>query len=316
MSRDDFEDIFRKRIVNCIDVIEAKHLKTEHFSRFSKDILKCTTFCKRGDNITKIKTSLCDSFYALFKAPILTPYDREIFFAKVHELKLNVELKEDFFKLLGFERSARSSTMFYQCLVREIVESLMAHMIVLNESEFENKPTKHTSTEQEILYYIAGFIVKKVKGNIDNLRCLRGHENILASLYVSAQDDFGYLESVKSWTQALDRGGLQYPSKDFYLLIRELDSIVCSQLYEKLSSNSLLKSKTKDVVFDSYIINYYWGKILLQSGCSDKEGKLFLEYIIDVFLNVKGYATARSVRMSQEVSKHKRSASFRKSFQQ
>ena len=147
-----------------------------------------------------------------------------------------------FLKHIGFELSARSSTMFYQCLLKELVESLLAHMIVINEKKFENKSTKHSSTEREILYYIAGFIVRKVKGNIDKLRSLNGHENILDSLSIEPNDDLGYLEGVKSSTKALDRCGLQYPSKNFYLLVRELDSIVCSKLYYKLSANSLLNS--------------------------------------------------------------------------
>ena len=238
-----------------------------------------------------------------------------MFFAKVHELKVNEELMKVFFTGLNLDPSVRVNTIFYQCLLRELVESLLAHMIIINEKEFENKPTKHTSTEQEILYYITGFIIKKVKGNIDKLRCLRGLENILGCLTVESSDNLGYLEDVKSWTKALDRGGLQYPSIELYLLVRELDSIVCNKLFDKLAPNSLLKSKTKDVVFDSYIINYYWGKILLKAGCSDKEGKLFLEYIVDIFLNIKGYATARNVRMAQEVKKHKTSTSFRKSLQ-
>ena len=315
MRRDQFADILKKSIVKCIDVIETKHSKTQQFSKFIKDILKCVSMCKNGEKISKIETSLCEDFYELFKSPVLTPYDREIFFAKVHGLKINADLKQNFFTLLVLEPSERVNTLFYQCLIRELVESLLAQMIVINETQFENKPTRHTSTEQEVLYYIAGFIVKKVKGNIDKLRSLRGHENILCSLTIDKGESLGYLESVKSWTEALDRGGLQYPSIDFYLLVRELDSIVCNRLYDKLSSSSLLKCKTKDIVFDSYIINYYWGKILLKSGCADKEGKLFLEFVIDVFLNIKGFATARNVRMAQDSRKHKTSTSFRKSLQ-
>ena len=128
-------------------------------------------------------------------------------------------------------------------------------------------------------------------------------------------DEASWFESVTSWTKALDRGGLQYPSMNFYLMIREIDSIVSTRLYEEtLTSNSLIKSKTKDIIFDSYIVNYHWGKFLQQAGSSDVEGKLFMEYIIDVFLNVKGFAIARNVRQ-RATSKHKLSSSFRKSLQ-
>ena len=40
------------------------------------------TFCKTGDNVSKIEEILCDEFYTLFKSPILTPYDREMFFSQ------------------------------------------------------------------------------------------------------------------------------------------------------------------------------------------------------------------------------------------
>ena len=295
-----------------METIENKHKKTQHFSRFGKDMLTCISRCKNSDSINGISTCLSDNLYNLFKTPILTPYDREIFFAKVHDVKINEGLQQQFLQCLGLELSHNINNMFYQSLLREIVEALLAHMIVINEKEFSNKQTKHSSSEQEILYYIAGFVVRKVKLNIDKLRCLKGQENIL-SLITNNGENFGCFENVQSWTKALDRGGLQYPSLNFFLLIREIDSIVSTKLYEEtLSANSIMKSKTKDIIFDSYIVNFYWGKILMQSGSPDNEGKLFLEYIIDVFLNVKGFAIARNVRMKQ-VYKCKQSTSFRNS---
>ena len=108
-------------------------------------------------------------FYDLFKSPVLTPYDREIFFAKVHEIKTNEKLQQQFLQSLGLQQSQRVNNMFYQSLLREIVESMLAHMIIINEKEFVVKVSKHTSTEQEILYYIAGFIVRKITKAWTNL---------------------------------------------------------------------------------------------------------------------------------------------------
>ena len=316
MSKEQFEEIFKKCTIQSLERIEEKHKQTEHFSRFGKDILACVTICKCSENVNKIVACLNDNFYILFRAPILTPYDREMFFSRVHDLKLKADIQQNVLKLLGFDPSIRINTMFYQSLLREVVELLLAHMIVINEKEFGSGHSKHSSTEQQILYYIAGFIVKKVKGNLDKLKCLRGLESILSFITTTSEGNLGFLENVKSWTKALDRGGLQYPSMNFYLLVREMDSIVSAKLYEEtLSANSLMKSRTKDEIFDSFIVNYYWGNILKQSGYSDSDGKLFLEYIIDVFLNVKGFAIARSVRMAQEALKHKSSSSFRKSLQ-
>ena len=111
------------------------------------------------------------------------------FFAKVHELKINEHLKGDFITRLDLDSSSRASTLFYLCLLRE--------MIIIHEKEFENSPNSHTDTEQEILYYIMGFKNKKVKENIDKLRCLRGLENILDYLTIDRSDDLGFFRKCK-----------------------------------------------------------------------------------------------------------------------
>ena len=96
------------------------------------------------------------------------------------------------------------------------------------------------------------------------------------------------------------------------MLIREIDFIMSGKVHiESLHANSLLKCKCKDEIYDSYMINYYWGNIMKISGNTDNECSSFLEYIIDVFYNVKGFAISRKVKQSMCASTSKASLSFR-----
>ena len=311
MSESQFNDILKKCIVKSIDTLESHHSKTKHFARYGRHILHILQACKNSVVINKIQICVSQQFYDLFKQPILTPLDREQFFTRVHAIKLDSNMQTNFLSALGLSDSERCNIVFYQVFLKELIEAMLAESIVLNEQEFDNKPSKHTQSEQEILYYVAGFIIKKIKENSNKLLCLRHKDNMLLCLSCDGTD-LGFLSSIKSWTCELDRGGLQYPSKDFYLLIREIDSILSNKLQmEFLHANSILKSKCKDDIFDSHMVNYYWGRIMKKSGNTDGDCASFLEYIIDVFYNVKGFAISKMVRESKTRSKSKVSSSFR-----
>ena len=63
-----------------------------------------------------------------------------------------------------------------------------------------------------------------------------------------------------------------------------------------LCSDSLLKCKMKDKIFDSFMDNYYWELLLKKAGVSGLNCKSFLEYLVDVFLTFKGFTVAQNVR--------------------
>ena len=312
MSEEQFSDVLKKCIVKSMDILETRHSNMQHFARYEKHILHILSACKNSETVNKIQNCIKKGLYILFKQPILTPFDRERFFSRVHELKLDIDMQDAFLQQLGLAHLERCNIVFYQVFIKELIEAILAQTIVINEREFDNKPSKHSQSEQEILYYISGFIIKKLKQNSTKLHCLRNKENILLCLMCDGTD-LEFLSTVRSWTCELDRGGLQYPSKDFYLLIREIDYILSSDLHiDTLHANSLLKSKSKDEIFDSYMVNYYWGRLLQKSGSTDGDCISFLEYVIDIFLNVKGFAISKKVRQDVAASTSKASSSFRK----
>ena len=316
MSTKEFEQCLKKSLVKSLDVIEQEYSGRVSFSSNAKDVVKLVNSCKNSETIQTFSESLSPYLYPVLMYPVVTPYDREIFFEKFHHLKLNTEVRDKVFSAISFQVSNRLHVMFYQVFLRKLVEVMLAELIDRNRKEEVTKLIPLSETEQQVLYYIAGFIVSKLKKNHSKSKSLKDCDNLIKIISTSNLQDLGFLQNVSEWTSRLDRGGLQYPTQDFYLLIREMENITNSNIdMSSLSAHSLLKVSLKELVMDSFLVKYYWTELLKKSGSSEDECGHFLEYVIDLFLTIRGFAVARKVKNQLHRRVKPTTCSLRKSLQ-
>ena len=119
----------------------------------------------------------------------------------------------------------------------------------------------------------------------------------MASLVTRKEADKGYefLTKCKTMTKAKDRGGLIYPKSEFYLMIRELESVARKVVnINNLHAQSMDTTNLQEQMLDSILTKYYWEK--LAANLISPLPSRVLENIIQLFLKMRGYAVARHLR--------------------
>ena len=90
--------------------------------------------------------------------------------------------------------------------------------------------------DQSILFYIAGFIIKALK---KRYYVVSSKNLTIIDKLVSHSDSSSFVTSYSEWFNKQDRGGLQKPSDNFFLLVRELEYIVRKSLSDRYCASSL-----------------------------------------------------------------------------
>ena len=76
------------------------------------------------------------------------------------------------------------------------------------------------------------------------------------------------------------------------MLVREFDTI-----YRKHSQATAVtgcnKSEMLSLIFDGLMVKYYWTKLFEKSDIDELKSLAVLDYLINLFITVKGFAVAR-----------------------
>ena len=109
--------------------------------------------------------------------------------------------------------------MFFE----DIVGELFTEQIKLVKSDSEKEQSTVSVNDQSILFCIAGFTIKALK---KRYYVVSSKNLTIMDKLVSRSDSSSFVNSYSEWFNKQDSGGLQKPSDNFYLLVRELKNIV------------------------------------------------------------------------------------------
>ena len=115
------------------------------------------------------------------------------------------------------------------------------------------------------------------------------NKDLVSSLHTQCPD-----AEHTSWTTKLDRGGLKYPTRDFFKLIFEMDCIVSSD--SSLSAQSLAKDTMIERIMDAVPVKLCWDDICTKASVETSSSLKVLEAVIKAFFVVKGFSIAHRLR--------------------
>lgn len=81
---------------------------------------------------------------------------------------------------------------------------------------------------------------------------------------------------------------------NFYLMVREFDRIF-RQFFSRRAINctKIEKSSLKSQILQAHMVGYYWDKLVDSAHKNESSCLPVLEYLINLFVNIKGFAVAR-----------------------
>lgn len=143
---------------------------------------------------------------------------------------------------------------------------------------------------------LCGFVIRSIKKRYirSKISVKESKLDLTSKLVKEANSSDSFVKKYATWFDKKNRGGLMKPCDDFYLLIRELETVMRKNVeMDSLSANSLLISELKESMLESYMVKHYSLKLF---GESSELVSNVLEDIISLFLTIRGYAIARLER--------------------
>ena len=129
-------------------------------------VLKCAEIVL-GAGEAAMSEILYPRFGSIISGNIINQAEREELFCRFHSLRMDTALREDVVGLiqkLDASVPRKYCIMFHQCFLRELVAcTIKAYRELVTRPEETAASKDLTESEKGVLYYVAGFILHKVR---------------------------------------------------------------------------------------------------------------------------------------------------------
>ncbi|XP_052806546.1 uncharacterized protein LOC128235790 [Mya arenaria] len=300
------DEDFKTAYENCINTIAG-----DPILQMCPDVAAAADTARGNSEIMKFFLSIFSVIVCLNNMTLASC--RETMYRKVHEFRLcNIaKMKyEDLFLQAGCNLKDGVNT-FVQIFSVEIIGELIKTKL---EKKMMCSKTKVSDRDQEILYYICGYIAKSLQKKYlkiknDAKRQLR--LSCIEILVNKTADEGTFMHKYSHWTTRTSRGGLNHPKEKMFLIIREFENIIRTHVdQENLNGNSLLCDTLKENLLDSIIVKTYSEELF---SCITNNYVCVVENMATLFLTIRGYAITKHFRNEKKITKQK-SVSLRGGF--
>ena len=255
------------------------------------DVLKDTLFIYDGVRNLFVKRAL------------VSESDRECLMMEIQSLRMSNDVVQDFVNFATFYLTSADIAsckqlfqVWFRKLTIELINCISSRLSSMERDARCVEPL--TEIDQNILYHVCGYMAMKVKTacrRYKKMQNLQGLTECLTSKEPKEQGHF--VEKYKQWVEKQNRGGLLYPVPNYYLLVREFDSIFRSHVNANgVKASSVCKSLLLMTMHDSFMVNYYWNKTVEMSHLVECNTLPVLDYLMSLFITIKGFALARKER--------------------
>ena len=203
---------------------------------------------------------------------------------RLHQLRTNAGVRDKFVSHVTVDlgASTRVGHMLFAMVLRHFTNSFLELQIdCLANKENATPGVQLDDEDRDVIAYICGYVIRRVlaKGS--------AYREGLAEVLGSRTPTVGV---PSEWISSKDRGGLLYPSRDFYAFMEGCEQTLRGLTdLEHLSGDSLLRDQLKEDLLENPTLQQRWDLI---GGSADT---LMREKVTDLFLTIRGHASARRV---------------------
>lgn len=297
-----FQQLFQEANRCAWDSISSDKILNIKTSKFGRELSEISDFLADSSRDTLIQCCAITEplKQAFVNKPFSSQTDRDEFMRHVHELQLSSNAVDSFYSFLRScipDVQLQTAIMMYQVWLRKFVEAMLGKISIMQQRVENNTcmVNKLTNTDNNVLYYISGYLCTKIKSSVRRYKTLRNHEQLANSLSTKNPTNFdNFFIQYQKWVQKQNRGGLSYPTRDFFLLVVELDSIYRQQLLSVGLAHLPNKQQLKQIILERQNIHLIWRRMLQQvEGCTAESTQRILELIVCLFITLKGFAVAK-----------------------
>ena len=305
LNKETFEEVYQSAFSGTLDYIRGTQFRNFQSSKHGEIIVATANTCHEryrefSNTLKPLQSELFNIITTSSGGSLSTK--REKMLQKFQQYKARMNLHTVLADTIGvppLQARVFMHLFIFELFTRVIEEAVL--VLKVGHEEFLEKE-QLTQTDQEVLYYISGFIIKSLK-----------------SRWRGSSSDFIPIETKMSapwpsnpftqWLTRINRGGLKQPSQNMYYLIRNLE--LESQKHfskEDLSSFSMDRPVMKEKMMDSFMTQYYWNQL------GGTQTQALLEAAVDIFMKVRGSAVAKFVKRrsdQQGVKRGKNKSSLR-----
>ena len=211
-----------------------------------------------------------------------------------HQLRIAQTFRDSWETFLQQSVGRNAHPAFYQHVTHSIFKELIEWEFFVPpqttpEDEHPNRPLSFV--ELNALRYVAGYICRKVKKQLDTLS-LPFKDDMVHCIMHLAGDEVD-CEETESWVNAIDRGGLWHVSDSTHSLF-----VILEQQTRRFFSTKShhVREQQKDLIVSALMsdndVLFQW--CLLTTMINDDIARSLLEKIVQVYVTVRGFAFATS----------------------
>jgi len=165
-----------------------------------------------------------------------------------------------------------------------------------------------TEVDQTVLYYICGYMAMNLKTASKKYKKLGNMNELIQCMTTKEPKNTGhFVESYRKWVEQQSRGGLLYTIPVYYLLVREFDNIYQTTVkIGYMHAYSVDKIHLQTSMHEAFMVKYYWNQIIELAHQNELSSLPVLDYLISLFITIKGFATARKERDRLTVERGKK----------
>ena len=247
--------------------------------------------CILFDRKKKVTKHAIDDMVRAFQAAIHGDGYFQPFTAMLFELNVNTD--EDTLDLIYW--------LFMRSLLNVLIKTTMLPQTQVH-LDVENINATMTETELQVLRYVAGFIVKKLKKH------MKQHlQEVLKKLVDSSEDGEEpnhFLAYTRKLVESHDRGGLINVNDKLFVLLIGFEKIAKTVLTHEGTD---MPEQMTTAIRDSYQLNLLWDQIVKDETTEhDKDALYYTIITYFVTLRMKSYANAHKFLLDKRESAKQR----------
>ena len=148
--------------------------------------------------------------------------------------------------------------------------------------------------EANALRYVAGYVCRKVRNNLEKLKDKKEDDMILFLMEVSGDQQDSGDEGPEAWCNLIDRGGLWHVNDSVYEIFRSMEVVIRAKLTCSTASKQVVGSRQEleQVILSDEDFLFNW--CVFAGSTDDSIANPVLKLLVKLYVTVRGFAFADS----------------------